>query len=93
MDQRDIQTQRIEKAKVQRKNDLRWLAQSEAGRRILTAFFRCQRIKAFSCDDRLTAYNLGKADFAGELLDDLRNADLELFQAAESFSFQEEPHA
>jgi hypothetical protein len=78
-----------EKAKAIRQGDLRWLAGSDAGRRILSSFFRCQRSKPFSCDEKLMSYNLGRVDFARELLDDLRDADSALYLKAEAFSFQE----
>lgn len=80
--------EKIDREKIIRQADLRWLAGSDAGRRILSSFFRCQRSKPFSCDPALHAYNQGRVDFARELLDDIRTADLELFQRAEAFSFQ-----
>jgi hypothetical protein len=82
------QREQMAKARQLRQADLRWLAGSDSGRRILSAFFHSQRSKSFSCDPNVTAYNLGRVDFARELLDDLRDADPALYLKAESFSFQ-----
>jgi hypothetical protein len=93
MDPRELQEKQARIAKLQHQNDVRWLAQSDSGKRILSSFFAARECKPFSGQPDLTAYNLGRVDFARTLLDDLREADLELYQAAEAFHLHGAKHA
>lgn len=84
----------IEKARFNARQqvlgDLVWLANQPQGRRILARFFKESRKKVFTGQSNTTFYAQGRMDLAVEVLDDVRQADLGLYQAAERESLTEE---
>jgi hypothetical protein len=87
------QHEQEEKAKLQRREDLRQLLTQPTFVRFLGDFFRMSRMRVFSGDLASCAYNAGRVDVANELLDALRDADLVLLQKAERENFKEAPSA
>ena len=69
--------------------DLSWVAAHPQGRRFLKRFFVEVRKKAFSGEQtHAAAYAEGRIELAKEVLDDLRHADLTLYQDAERDSLE-----
>ncbi len=63
--------------------DLLWIMQQDAGKRFLGHFVRESRKRPFTTDANVTHYNLGRLEFVRELLDQLRDVDMSLFQVIE----------
>lgn len=89
MDSIDIEERR-KQARAQVMGDLSWLASHPQGRRILSRFFRKARERAFSGQANATIYAQGGIDLARDILDDLRAADIALYQAAERESLEDQ---
>ncbi len=68
---------------AQWKADVEWFMSQAQAKRILAHFIRESRKRPFSTDARITEYNLGRFEFVREFLDQLRDANLGLFQAIE----------
>ncbi len=70
--------------------DLTWLLTQPQGRRALKRFFVESRKRSFAGENtHATSYAEGRMDLAREVLDDLRHADLNLYQAAERESLED----
>jgi hypothetical protein len=68
---------------AQWKSDLTWIMEQEAGRRFLGHFIRESRKRIFTTDQSTVLCNLGRHEFLRELLDQLRDVNLALFQKIE----------
>lgn len=89
MSKEDIDKAR-KNARLQVLGDLAWMASHPQGKRILSRFFIEARRRAFTGQSNTSFYAEGRIDLARDLLDDLRAADLALYQAAERESIHEE---